>query len=87
MLDKAQLLWGQVDSAASSWDIPIEHSNIPSLHHSIHLGLCVLISQAKLLNKEADDIMMLLPINPLSDIHGIAPKIEFAQKKKDTNNN
>ena len=31
VLDKAQILWVQVDTAPSSWDIPIEHSKIPTL--------------------------------------------------------
>jgi hypothetical protein len=53
LLVTAQLLWVQVDMAPSSWDISIQHWDIPSLHNSIHPGLSTLINHAKLQNKEA----------------------------------
>ncbi len=46
-----------MNTAPSSWDLPIEHSNIPALCHRILSGLSTLINQVTLLNKVAEDIV------------------------------
>ncbi len=69
VLAKANLLWNKIDSAPSAWNIPIEHSNIPTLCQSIISGLSTLSNNTKLLNIEADKswsgvLMTLLMIDP-----------------------
>jgi hypothetical protein len=74
--------------AQSSWKIPIQYWDIPSLRNSIHSGLSTLINHAKLLNKKADDMMEScvdeVAANPSlsSDFHTMASKIEHARKKR-----
>jgi hypothetical protein len=90
VLAKANLLWNKIESAPSAWNIPIKHSNIPTLCQSIISGLSTLSNNTKLLNIEADEIMEWCvdydahDQSLVSNFCAITPRIESARNSGST---